>query len=432
MVENGVLTMSRQERDRLHLITQLNKGTLTVLDCAKTLALSQRQVYRILSRFRVEGDKGVIHRLRGRLSNRGYDAKLKRRVLSLYWQPCYRDYGPTLFSEVLLQEHRLRIDHETIRRWLMAAGGSNVQRKKRPHRRKRERRTAVGELVQFDGSTHDWFEGRGPVCCLLHVIDDATGRVHLLFAPSENTSDVMRLFWAYCTGYGIPRCVYLDRSGVFYTKHGRLTDAARALQSLGVELIFANSPQAKGRVERGNRTHQDRLVKALRRANISTIAEANLFLQHSYILAHNRRFALPATDLPDVHRPLPEGIKLRNVFCFQQTRCVYNDYTITLDARFIQLLRSPSAPLPPPGQRVTVRLWLDGSLHIFWNDHELTFSCLDKKPKPQNHPKRPPAPNHPWRISRPMGKARSAPPKQPNNQQGTATNKSVSYKPTHH
>lgn len=406
MVDQGVLIMSRQERDRLQLVIQLTKGTLGVAECAKTLDLSVRQVYRVLARYRAEGDKGVIHRLRGKPSNHGYDAKLRQRVLTLYWQPCYRDYGPTLFSEALQEEHRIGVNHETVRRWLMAKGGSNVQRKKRPHRRKRPRRAAVGELVQFDGSTHDWFEGRGPVCCLLHAIDDAIGRAHLMFAPSENSADVMRAFWAYARRYGIPRCVYIDRSTIFYTRGGKLTDAARALRDLGVEIIFANSPQAKGRVERGNRTHQDRLIKALRRANISTIADANRFLERSYIDQHNKRFALSATDLPDIHRPLPEGVDLRNVFCFQTTRCVFNDYTITLEAQFVQLERASDSLLPPPGRHVTVRRWLDNSLHIFWNDHELTFSTLDGRP--QRGPVIPqrPAPNHPWRASKPVGRKR--------------------------
>jgi hypothetical protein len=432
MVDQGVLNMSRQERDRLQLITQLTKGTLRVSECARTLDLSVRQVYRVLARYRVEGDKGVIHRLRGRPSNHGYDAKLRQRVLALYWQPCYRDYGPTLFTEALLEEHRIGVNHETVRRWLMAKGGSNVQRKKRPHRRKRQRRAAVGELVQFDGSTHDWFEGRGPVCCLLHAIDDAIGRAHLLFAPSENSADVMRAFWAYLKSYGIPRCVYIDRSGVFYTKRGKLTDAARALRDLGIEIIFANSPQAKGRVERGNRTHQDRLIKALRRANISTIADANRFLERSYIDRHNQQFALKADDLPDIHRPLPEGVDLRNVFCFQTTRSVYNDYTITLEAQFIQLERSAGSLLPSPGQHVTVRRWLDGSLHIFWNGHELTFSILDTKPKRRPAVHHRPAPDHPWRATMPIGRKRyrSSKPSKPGNSIGR--NKTVPLTPTHH
>jgi transposase len=432
MVEQGVLIMSRQERDRLQLITQLAKGTLKASEFAKAAKLSLRQVYRLLARYRAEGDKGVIHRLRGRPSNHGYDAKLRQRVLTLYWQPCYRDYGPTLFTEALLEEHHISVNHETVRRWLMAKGGSNVQRKKRPHRRKRQRRAAVGELVQFDGSTHDWFEGRGPVCCLLHAIDDATGRVHLMFAPTENSADVMRTFWAYCKRYGAPRGVYLDRSSVFYTKRGKLTDAARALRDLGVELIFANSPQAKGRVERGNRTHQDRLIKALRRSTISTIAEANRFLERSYIDHHNQRFALPATDLPDVHRPLPEGINLRNVFCFQTTRSVYNDYTITLEAQFVQLERSAGSLLPSPGQHVIVRRWLDGSLHIFWKDHELTFSILNAKPKrpPAVHHR--PAADHPWRATMPIGRKRYRSSKPSKRGSSNGRKKTVSFTPTHH
>lgn len=220
---------------------------------------------------------------------------------------------------MLVQYHSISVDHETVRRWLMASGGTNVQRKKRPHRRKRERRSAIGELLQFDGSHHDWFEGRGPSCCLLHAIDDASGRTFLRLAPSENTHDSLSMLRKYCERYGIPRAVYTDRGSVFYAEN-KLTDVGRALKTLGVELIFANSPQAEGRVERGNRTHQDRLIKALRRENISTIYEANQYLDSVYIDEHNNNFS-SSDSLPDIHRPV-EGYDLTNIFCYQTERYV--------------------------------------------------------------------------------------------------------------
>lgn len=393
--------MSEHELDRLKLITEVRERRLTVTAAAALLDLSDRQLYRILKRYQSEGERGLIHQLRGKASNRGYPAKLRQTVLALYWKH-YRDYGPTLFTEMLTEYHSIKIDHDTTRRWLTANGGSNVQRKKRPHRSRRERRAAVGEMVQFDGSPHDWFEGRGPVCCLLHAIDDASSRAFLRIVPSENSADVMLTLWAYCERYGVPRSLYIDKSGIFRSPEGTLTDAGRAIISLGAELIFANSPQAKGRVERGNRTHQDRLIKAFRRAGVSTIADANRFLQESYLDDHNRKFALPTGDLPDVHRSLPQGINLTNVFCFQTSRQVHNDYTISLEGRFIQLLKSPDgAPLPPPRQYVVVRRWLkDDSLHISWNDHEISFLFLKAKPKPHKQlPRKAPAASHPWRRS---------------------------------
>jgi hypothetical protein len=323
-------------------------------------------------------------------------------VVKLYWQD-YRDYGPTLFSEKLIEHHRLQINHETVRRWLMATGGSNVQRKKRPHRKRRERRAALGELVQFDGSEHDWFEGRGPSCTVLHAIDDASNRTFLRFVPSEDTANALTTMRLYCERYGIPRALYTDYDSVYYADK-TLTDVGRAMQTLGVEIIYASSPQAKGRVERGNRTHQDRLVKELREHGISNIAEANRFLDTEYLDKHNQHFA-DTENLADVHRSI-EGYNLDNIFCFQTERQVHNDYTISLAGEYIQLLTG-KGPLPPPRHSITVRRYLDNSLHLFWKDHELQFQILDQKHVPKPRPTPHPATSHPWRRSL-IGKARYA------------------------
>jgi transposase len=399
------LVMSQKERDHLIVIKEVIKRRLSAREASKLLELSRRHVFRLLKRYREEGDVGLIHRLRGSTSNRGYPKRLKGRVLELYWRPEYRDYGPTLFAEVLLKDHKILVDHETVRRWLMANGGTNVQRRKRPHRSRRPRRSAIGELVQFDGSDHDWFEGRGPECTLLHLIDDATSRIFLRFAPSENTADCMRTFWAYCTRHGIPRCLYIDRGAVFYAEGGAVTDFGRAMATLGVQIIFANSSEAKGRVERGNRTQQDRLIKAMRREGISTIAAANRFLERSYIKDHNHRFALPPDRLPDVHRVLDPSLKLQQILCFQTDRALRRDYTITLDSTFIQILKGPYV-LPRPEQHLIVRRYLDDSLHIFHGDQELRFQILPGKPPPRKPPQVIPASNHPWRLKPPIGKSK--------------------------
>jgi len=397
------LVMSQKERDRLVILKEVLKSRLSAREAGKLLALSRRHVFRLLKRYRQEGDVGLVHRLRGGHSNRGFPQRLKTRVLELYWRPEYRDYGPTLFTEVLLKQYKILVDHETVRRWLMANGGTNVQRRKRPHRSKRPRRSAIGELIQFDGSDHDWFEGRGRKCTLLHMIDDATNRVFLRFAVSENTADCMRTFWAYTKRYGLPRCLYVDRGTVFFAEGGGLTDFARAMATLGVQIIYANSSQAKGRVERGNRTQQDRLIKAMRRERISTTAAANRFLDQSYIKAHNSRFALPADGLPDVHRALGSGLKLAQILCFQTDRYLRHDFTITLDSTYIQILKGPYV-LPRPEQHVIVRRYLDDSLHIFNDDQELRFEILPGKPQPRKPPPVIPASNHPWRLKPPIGK----------------------------
>src|ERR1041385_6862096 len=178
----GVLTMSQEEIDRAKLIVQIQERRLTVCAGATMLKVSERHLYRILKRFHDDGESGLIHRLRGRSSNRGYTKELQKTVLDLYWKD-YRDYGPTLFTEMLLEYHNIKLDHDTVRRWLNANGGSNAQRKRRPHRSRRERRAGYGEMVQFDGSPHHWFEGRGPACCMLSAVDDATSKSFLRMVP---------------------------------------------------------------------------------------------------------------------------------------------------------------------------------------------------------------------------------------------------------
>lgn len=390
-----VLTMSTRERQYLQVIGRIRHGDVTVVQAAEILGLSERQMYRLLHRQRKEGDQGLIHRLRGRRSNRGYGEEVEKEAVRVY-REAYRDYGPTLFSEMLREHHHRTIDANTLRRWLKKAGLWAGLRAPRRHRRKRERRAAIGDLLQFDGSFHDWFEGRRPPCCLLVAIDDASGRVFMRFAESESLHAVLLTLWAYVEHYGIPRQFYSDRGSVFFARHHRQTDVARALQRLGVEMIYARSPQAKGRVERSNRTHQDRLIKALRREGISTITEANRFLEKVYLRRHNARFAI--TDhLPDVHRPCV-GLDLKNIFCFETHRTVYYDYTITLHSAFIQLEPS-DAPLPPPRNSVIVRQWLDGSLHIFWHERELAFKRLAHRPPPKPRQTYHPPPSHPWHRS---------------------------------
>jgi transposase len=388
----GILTMSQKEADRYKIVSQIEEKLITIEEASELLGISPRQVYRLLQRVRASGAKGVIHKLRGKKSNRGYPADLKTKVVSLY-RKNYSDYGPTLFSEMLVSNHSISVDHETIRKWLRSEAITTSMRKKRPHRKKRQRRSSFGELLQFDGSYHDWFEGRGPECCLLNCVDDATGRVYLKFAISENTHDTMLTMWEYVNKHGIPRSIYTDRGSVYYAE-GKLTDFGRAMKQLKVETIFAKSPQAKGRVERFNRTFQDRLVKALRRKGISNIAEANKYLQSEFISEFNKQFSILTTQA-DVHRSA-EGIKLEDIFCYKTTRQVRNDYTINLAGGYIQLLTG-EFPLPRPKQNVTVSKWLNGTMHINYNDQELNYNILKSKPKKKGYKKDPAPRDHPWR-----------------------------------
>lgn len=390
------ITLNYREMDRLKVILRIDHGTLTVADGAESLNLSERHLYRILQRYHTEREAGLCHRLRGRKSNRTIKAEVRMKSLRLYRER-YSDYGPTLFTEKLADYHDVSISRQTATRWLSQAALWSGNRKKRPHRKKRERRDAIGSLVQFDGSPHDWFEGRGPACCLLVAIDDASSRTMLHFAPVEETHPVLAFWRDYVQRFGIPAEIYTDRGSVYVNTEypERLTALGRALATLAISHIKARSPQAKGRVERSNRTHQDRLIKALRERGISTIDDANRFLDEEYTNAHNSRFA-HSDGLTDIHRAA-DGLHLDNIFCIEHQRHVYNDWTITLNAHFIQLLNS-DAPLPPPRAKVIVRQWLDGSLHIFWNEHQLAFKELNHKPRPHPTVHRPPPQNHPWRV----------------------------------
>jgi transposase len=374
------------------IIKQIEENKITALEAAEELGISQRQIYRMIKRIRLEGIKGIIHKLRGKGSNRGYPKELKKKLIEIYRKQ-YWDYGPTLYSEMLLKYHNIQMNRETIRRWLRENSITTNLRKKRPHRRKRERRSCYGELLQLDGSYHDWFEGRGPECCLLNCIDDATGRVYLKFALSENTQDILKMMWEYVEKIGIPKSIYTDRASVYYAED-KLTDFGRAMKELGVEIIYAKSPQAKGRVERSNRTLQDRLIKGLRREGISNIAEANKYLQKKFIKEFNKRFAIEE-DVPNVHRSA-SGYKLQEIFSYKTNRQVRNDYTINLSGGYIQLLKG-SSPLPRPKQDVTVSKWLNGELHIYFNGQELNFTELNEKPGKKGYKIIKPPKDHPFR-----------------------------------
>jgi hypothetical protein len=388
----GILTMSQKELDRLKIISQIETKILTVSEGAELMCISARQTYRVLKKIKEEGSQGIIHKLRGRKSNRGYPEGLKKQVIEIY-KAHYSDYGPTLFSEQLISSHKISVDHETIRKWLRAKAITTSMRSKRPHRKRRERRSCFGAMLQFDGSHHDWFEGRAAECCLINCVDDSTGKVYLKFALSENTQDVLLTLWEYVNKYGIPGSIYTDKFSV-YKAEGKLTDFGRAMKELNIQTIYANSAQAKGRVERANRTLQDRLVKALRRQGISNIAEANKYVQKKFMREYNSRFAVNL-DVPDAHR-ITLGYDLKNIFCYKTSRQVRNDYTINLAGGYIQLLKG-SSPLPRPKQNVTICKWLNGGIHIYFNDQEIKFNHLDDKPGKKGYKVRAVPKDHPWR-----------------------------------
>ena len=406
------MIMARQgELKRLHVIQKVLEKVIQQVEAAEILSLSSRQIGRIVKRIRMEGEKGVIHRSRGKASNRRIPSKIRDKVIRLYRRQ-YEDFGPTLASEKLLERDGIRISDETLRRWLLETGDWKRKRKEREHRHWRERKHHFGEMVQMDGSHHDWFEGRGPRCVLMGYIDDATGKVFGRFYEYEGTIPAMDSFRRYLQRYGLPLSVYVDKHTT-YRSTGKptiqdelnhtqpLSEFERALKELGVEVIHANSPQAKGRIERLFGTFQDRLVKEMRLRGIGSIEEANRFLEE-YLPGYNRRFAVCPRGKEDLHRPIGRGVKLEEVLCIKTERTLRNDSTVAYDHKLYQIEDNLR------GKKVMVQEGLDGSLVMTYRGQRVRFREITTRPvKPQKELpvivriRRPstPAPDHPWRRS---------------------------------
>ena len=401
MAEQDMIRVSRREAKRLHIIHQALDEQITQAEAARLIDISDRQIRRMIRRIREEGDEGICHRSRGKASNHGIPKRVKERVLKLFREE-YHDFNLAHATEKLFEVHGLTINDETLRLWLNEAGIAYKKRKVKKHRQRRERKAYFGELVQIDGSHHDWFEGRGPACCLFVFIDDASNRTFMRFSPAETILEALTALRLYVERFGIPEQIYADRKNIFY--HSTTpTDFARAFSVLGGEMIFANSPQGKGRVERANRTHQDRLVKALRERKISTIEHANRFLEQEYLTLHNNRFS-HGDGLPDVHRPVGNRT-LENIICLETSRSVRYDMTFQYHGTFYQIHRSTRL-LPMPRQSVTIRQWLDGTMHVFWREQEIPVSPCDQNPAAAPPPLPHPADTHPWRHKTPIGKAK--------------------------
>lgn len=306
------LTMSEKELDRVVVLRNVLDGSLSKVKAAQVLHLSERQVYRLLIKLQTLGPGSLISKKRGNQSNRAVCKAIKDKALDLV-NTHYHDYGPTLISEKLYERHNIKIGKETMRRWLIQTGRRAAKQAKVVKvRQLRARRDCLGELVQIDGSIHDWFEGRGPICTLLVFIDDATSRLlNLSFVPEESTLAYFAALNDYLSCYGKPRAVYTDKHCVFKVNTpggcgtSGLTQFGRALKQLNIQAIFAHSPEAKGRVERANLTLQDRLVKELRYFGISTIAQANKFLKQ-YIHEYNKKFSVEPKNPVDLHQLLTD------------------------------------------------------------------------------------------------------------------------------
>lgn len=401
----GNLTMSTKEVNRLSVLDKLKNGELSQMGAAKILQITDRQVRNQLTRYKKEGAKGLLHRNRGKQSKLKWNAKEKLFVLELLASR-YKGFGPTFATEKLREEYNIVISKETLRAAMIRENLWKPKQKKPKHRIRRPRKMYLGEMIQLDGSEHDWFEGRAPSCTLLVFIDDATSTIFWLeFAKSESTESLMKTTQKYIEQYGRPISFYLDHHSVYKVNLNnsdgdKLSQFGRAMKELGINLIYAGSPQAKGRVERCNKTLQDRLIAEMRLQNISSVEAANKWV-HKYIQDHNRRFAKQALCHENVHRDI-NHYKLDKIFCIKEERILQNDFVISYQSRLFQLKKEQTAVVRPK-EKITIRKGFDGSISLSIRNIELNFYEIIERLKRIVHPKEvtnhvwKPAPSHPWR-----------------------------------
>jgi transposase len=370
----GRIGMSQRELRRVEVLARVKSKELKVGDAASLVGVSYRQAKRLWKRYREEGAQGLKHRSAGRVSARAKPARFRRRVMKLvrekYGEGEGERFGPTLAAEHLASEDGLRIDAETLRRWMLAEGLW-----------RRRRRRHFGELVQMDGSFHDWLEGRGPGGCLMNMTDDATSAVELRLGEEETIWAAANTLRAWIEKHGVPQALYVDWKNVYKrapTQREQLrgeepvTQFGRMCEKLGMAIIAAGSPQAKGRVERNHGTHQDRLVKKMRRKKIRTHEQANVYLQQDYLPEHNGRFRQAAAEAEDYHRQAPSAAELREVFRLESERVIGNDWVVRYANRLFQVQAQSRKYAPAQGQ-VVVCEWQDGRVEIEYRGRKLPW-----------------------------------------------------------
>ncbi len=323
----------------------------------------------------------------------------------------------TALAAEKLAEQGLAVDHETLRRWLLQAGLWQKHRKHREHRSRRERRAHFGELVQMDGSPHHWFGDEGPENCLMELVDDATGTTLSLMDTGETTELAMRALWWWIDRFGVPRALYTDKKNIYISDRQPtveeqlageepLTPFGKMCQTLGIEIVAANSPQAKGRVERMHGVYQDRFLKEMKLQGITTIEGANALLRGGFCDDLNRKFAVAPREEADYHQPVPKGVELADVFAHEETRRVSNDWTVSFQNQVFQIL-AENHPLPKPKDRVIVRTRLDGTRTFIYRDKPINYKALSARPPKNNVEKRPAVPTKKNKATGPLTPARS-------------------------
>jgi transposase-like protein len=420
-----VLNLSQNDRDRLVILHQVTQAQLSVSSGARRVGLSVRQFRRLLRRFEVEGDRAVVHGLRGRISNRRLPADTREKALEKARGEIYRDFAPTLLSEHLARDPEIGFVHpHTLRLWMIQEGLWEARHRKKRHRKRRERRAAPGELVLIDTSIHAWLEDRSAEeIVLIALIDDATSRLHGRFFPRDTGAANRQILIDYLRENGRMQALYADRASHFRVNWRRserqakdqeagLTLIQRALESLNVEVIFALSPQAKGRVERLFKTLQDRLVKEMRIAGISCLAEANVFLQKVFIPFWNQRFCVEPREPGNAHRSLPDDVDLLQLFAETEQRVIRPDFTFRFKNNHFQIEAAEADPRMP-NRKIVIEQRLDATTRYRWQERYLSVTPLkaapqSTRPEPQQRyilePRAAPSPrpapaDHPWRRS---------------------------------
>ena len=430
--------MSERELGKVEVLARVKRGELRVVDAAVLMGVGYRQGKRLWKRYREEGAKGLKHRSAGRRSNRAYAQEFRQRVLGpvreKYGGPVGERFGPTLAAEHLAAEDGQEVEAETLRRWMLEEGLWSRERRRRQHRRRRERKEHFGEMVQMDGSFHRWLEERGPEGCLMDLVDDATNTTLARLGKEETIWAAGGALRAWIERYGVPLKLYVDWKNLYKRSANAqerlrgeepITQFGRMCAKLGIELIAASSPQAKGRVERVHGTHQDRLVKKLRLERIASHAEANAYLESEYLPEHNRRFARPAARPEDYHRRAPCAAKLDRIFRLESERVISDDWVVRYEGRFMQL-EPQSQNYAPARGRVFVCEGPDGRVEIEYRGHtvpwrEIAGPVRASRPEAKARaeraavptvpiPKRKwvPPPDHPWRQAARHGAERRA------------------------
>jgi transposase len=411
--------MSSRELKRLGVLARVEKEALNLVNAAEILGLSYRQTKRIWRRYREEGGEGLQHRSVGRASGRNKPKKFRLKVLRLVRRKYSGEvgvrFGPTLAAEHLESEEGMKVHPETLRRWMLGEGLWSRMRKRKAHRKRREPRAHFGDLVQMDGSFHEWFEQRGPKGCLMNLVDDATSITLAAIGAEETIWTAAGVLRSWIEQYGVPVALYTDWKTVYVkeaTEQQLLRGEVAATQfgqmcaRLGIRIIAANSPQAKGRVERNHGTHQDRLVKKLRLKKIRTYESANEYLKIEYLPDHNRRFAHAAASPEDYHHNKPSQAALDEIFRLETERVIGNDWVVRYENRFLQVNRQGNHQAPAKG-KVVVCEWQDGRLEIRYRGQKVLWEEIaERTPRAEvDRPHKtaipyggtPPTASHPWK-----------------------------------